>query len=100
MIDREGWRKIGARLRLNVRQNLLGEQIPKRPMVLYSHKCFDMNTDDNYPLGFQTPRATQKPAVLGNSDSFLDLIRDKDDPEELRDYISLMPSNCATFLPS
>ncbi|OHF02037.1 hypothetical protein CORC01_02616 [Colletotrichum orchidophilum] len=91
LLDREGWRKLGARLRLNS-HNKLEYHVPeqydlKRPSVAYSHKKYNCSIEE-HPLASRLPKATSRPAVAGTPpEEFQELMRRPDGPRSLQDYI-------------
>ncbi|KAG7046645.1 ankyrin-2 ankyrin [Colletotrichum scovillei] len=91
LLGREGWRKLGARLRLNS-QKKLEYHVPQlynseRPAIAYSHQTHDCSIKHN-PLASQLPKATSRPAVIGTPpEKFQDLMRRSDGPKSMQDYI-------------
>ncbi|KAI0816712.1 hypothetical protein GGR55DRAFT_250962 [Xylaria sp. FL0064] len=90
LFSREDWRKLGARIRLN-EKGKLDCHIPKkfdekrRPFG-FSHVKYDIEIG-KHPLASRLPRASSKPAVLGNPEDFRPLMRREDGPKCLEDYI-------------
>ncbi|KAK2037423.1 hypothetical protein LZ31DRAFT_481325 [Colletotrichum somersetense] len=90
LVDRDGWRKVGGRLRLN-KEGKLEYHIPehfdeKRPAISYSHISYDMDINE-HSLASRLPRATQRPAVLADPSEFLGLAQRPDGPKVLNDYL-------------
>ncbi|KAK1673230.1 hypothetical protein BDP55DRAFT_556780 [Colletotrichum godetiae] len=91
LLGHEGWRKLGARLRLNS-QNKLEYHIPElydpeRPAIAYSHFEYG-HSIQNHPIASQLPKATSKPTVIGTPpERFQDLMRRPDGPKSMQDFI-------------
>ncbi|KAK1519533.1 uncharacterized protein CCOS01_11184 [Colletotrichum costaricense] len=91
LLGREGWRKLGARLRLNS-QKKLEYHVPElynseRPAIAYSHQTHDCSIKYD-PLASRLPKATSRPAVIGTPpEKFQDLMRRSDGPKSMQDYI-------------
>ncbi|KAF3765309.1 hypothetical protein M406DRAFT_289501 [Cryphonectria parasitica EP155] len=91
LVDLPGWRKMGARLRLN-KLGKLEYHVPerydeKRPGIGYSHVSYDISINE-HPLASRIPRATEKPTVAADPNEFLDLARSEDGPRFFEDYIT------------
>ncbi|KAF9873177.1 lysR family regulatory protein [Colletotrichum karsti] len=90
LLERKGWRKLGARLRLNsqgkLEYHVPEDYSPKRPAIVYTHVKHDVNIEDD-PLASKLPKATSKPAIVGDSKDFEELMRRPDGPKSLDDYI-------------
>ncbi|KXH36172.1 ankyrin-2 ankyrin [Colletotrichum simmondsii] len=92
LLGREGWRKLGARLRLNQSQKKLEYHVPElynseRPAIAYSHQRHDCSIKHD-PLASRLPKATSRPAVIGTPpEKFQDLMRRSDGPKSMQDYI-------------
>ncbi|TVY41307.1 Transcriptional regulator [Lachnellula subtilissima] len=85
------WRKLGARLRLND-AGKLEYHIPasfdaQRPAFRYSHMTYETSISE-HPLASKLPKPTSRPAVLNNTDEFQSLLRLKDGPTKLEDYLN------------
>ncbi|WYZ36908.1 hypothetical protein EsH8_II_000414 [Colletotrichum jinshuiense] len=91
LLERDGWRKLGARLRLNVDKRLEyhipAEYGPKRPAVAYSHSKYDINIEE-HPLASRLPKPSSKPAIVGDPTEFLEFTHIPGGPTSLDDYIS------------
>ncbi|TLD09684.1 hypothetical protein PspLS_11387 [Pyricularia sp. CBS 133598] len=65
LIRRDGWRKMGGRLRLNsmgrLESHIPADFTSSRPAVRLSHTAFDMAIDE-HPMACRLPRATGKQA--------------------------------------
>lgn len=104
LLSREdGWRRLGARLRLNEEHpDKLEYHVPasfdrdRRPAVAYHHQRFDTSIHE-HPVAAALPpfaeAASQTGAddvpqpVPGNPDDFLNLMRKDGDPTTLEDYL-------------
>ncbi|KAH9228049.1 hypothetical protein K456DRAFT_1774996 [Colletotrichum gloeosporioides 23] len=90
LLERDGWRKLGARLRLNANKKLEyhipTEYGPKRPAIAYSHVTFQVDIEE-HPLASRLPKASLKPAVVGDSTDFLEFSHAFNGPKSLDDYI-------------
>jgi hypothetical protein len=60
---------------------------PERPALTYSHVEYNTIIDD-HPLASRLPKASTKPAVVGDPDDFHDLMRPGDSPTKLSDYLN------------
>ncbi|KAK6001259.1 hypothetical protein QM012_002590 [Aureobasidium pullulans] len=91
LIDRDGgWRKLGARLRQND-QKALELHIPTRfdtsqPAVAFQHEIISSSITE-HPLASRLPSASQKPELVACASDFVPLMRSKDDPASLQDYV-------------
>ncbi|KAI0164004.1 hypothetical protein GGR57DRAFT_498096 [Xylariaceae sp. FL1272] len=90
LLSRDDWRKLGARLRLN-ENGKLDYHIPesfdeKRPAFAFSRVVHDVEIG-NHPLASRLPKASAKPAVLGDPEEFKSLMRRKDGPTCIEDYL-------------
>ncbi|KAF2651410.1 hypothetical protein K491DRAFT_696469 [Lophiostoma macrostomum CBS 122681] len=88
---REGWWKLGARLRQS-RSETLEYHIPssfsaERPSLAYSHIKHDMPAAE-HPQAARIPRASKIPSVVGNPDDLPGLMRPEGGPLKLGDYIN------------
>ncbi|ORY69093.1 uncharacterized protein BCR38DRAFT_482563 [Pseudomassariella vexata] len=91
LLDRQDWRKLGARLRRNQENGKLDYHIPakyddRRPAISYSHIEYAINIAE-HPLASRLPKPTTKPAVVGDPDEFHDLSRRANAPKALGDYL-------------
>lgn len=64
LLEKPGWRKLGARLRLNTSNDKLEYHIPaqytkERPPVNFTHAIYDSKLKD-HPLGCQIPTANER----------------------------------------
>ncbi|KAI1632585.1 hypothetical protein F4809DRAFT_656142 [Biscogniauxia mediterranea] len=96
LLEREGWRKLGARLRRNEDWKL-DYHIPAhydrstRPAVAFSHVRYEVAIGE-HPLASRLPRAgdglpSSRPAVACDPDAFASLMRRADGPASLADYL-------------
>ncbi|KAK5637453.1 hypothetical protein RRF57_013168 [Xylaria bambusicola] len=90
LLSRDDWRKLGARIRLNEKGKLdchIPEKFDQqRPAVAFSHVKYDMEIG-KHPLASRLPRASSKPAAVGDPEEFRPLMRREDGPKCLDDYI-------------
>ncbi|KAF1362274.1 hypothetical protein EJ07DRAFT_107465 [Lizonia empirigonia] len=91
LLDRPGWRKIGARLRLNNATGRLEYHIPesydqKRPIVNWSHVTHNMSIMD-HPLASKLPRPTDRPAVVADPHEFDELTISDNAPKTVSEYL-------------
>ncbi|KAH0019772.1 hypothetical protein KCU78_g6677, partial [Aureobasidium melanogenum] len=91
LIDRDGgWRKLGARLRLND-QKVLEFHIPtqfdaNQPAIAFHHEIIASSINE-HPLASRLPSPSQKPELVACASDFIPLMRSKGDPEFLQDYL-------------
>ncbi|KAF2470369.1 uncharacterized protein BDR25DRAFT_34308 [Lindgomyces ingoldianus] len=90
LLERPGWRKLGARMRLN-EQDKLEYHIPKRytpsrPAINFTHASHSTSISD-HPLASQIPHATSSLSVSGNIERFRDILTPPDQPSKLEDWI-------------
>ncbi|KAH8838837.1 hypothetical protein MCOR11_001913 [Pyricularia oryzae] len=92
LIRRDGWRKIGGRLRLNsmgrLESHIPAEFTNSRPAVRFLHTVFDLAIDE-HPLACKLPRATGEHASAhpGTSELIDLLYPDDHRPTCLEDYV-------------
>ncbi|TVY47294.1 Transcriptional regulator [Lachnellula occidentalis] len=91
LMDIGDWRKLGARLRLND-YGKLEYHIPasfdaQRTAFRYSHMKYETSISE-HPLASKLPKPTSRPAVLNSTDEFQSLVRRKDGPTKLEDYLN------------
>ncbi|KAL8791123.1 MAG: hypothetical protein Q9195_006067 [Heterodermia aff. obscurata] len=91
LLERVGWRKLGARLRLNDKGNL-EYQVPvifnnQRPPIIFHHVPYSISIDE-HSLASRLPKASTSPQIVARGDDFVSLMRRSGDPECLDDYIS------------
>lgn len=91
LVHKDGWWKLGARLKKNKNGNLEyhipGEFTADRPAITYSHVHYDMSST-SHPLASRLPKASSHPSVVGDPDDFHDLMLPTGAPKKLNDYIS------------
>ncbi|KAI0595610.1 hypothetical protein F4775DRAFT_604863 [Biscogniauxia sp. FL1348] len=94
LLEREGWRKLGARLRRNDNWKL-DYHIPAhydretRPAIAFSHVRYEVAIAE-HPLASRLPRAdglSSRPAVMCDPDEFMELMRRAEGPTSLADYL-------------
>ncbi|KAI0539496.1 hypothetical protein GGR58DRAFT_234925 [Xylaria digitata] len=90
LFSRDDWRKLGARIRLNEKGKLdchTPEKFDeKRRAFGFSHVKYDVEIG-KHPLASRLPRASSRPAVLGDPEAFKSLMRREDGPKCIDDYI-------------
>ncbi|TVY83701.1 Transcriptional regulator sdnM [Lachnellula suecica] len=91
LVRRDGWRKLGARMRRTAKGEL-EYRIPNefsqdRPALSYSHVAHDMNAAD-HPIASRIPRPSTRPACVGDPDELRGLFQREGDPVKLEDYLN------------
>ncbi|KAK2756194.1 hypothetical protein FQN54_005602 [Arachnomyces sp. PD_36] len=90
LLEMEGWRKLGGRLRTNSKGKLVihvPEKFTKdRPAVGYSHVSFNSSIGA-HPLASQLPKVTEGPSIQIGSDKFSSLGMRKGAPSKLDDFL-------------
>ncbi|KAF2179167.1 hypothetical protein K469DRAFT_741698 [Zopfia rhizophila CBS 207.26] len=91
LVHKDGWWKLGARLRRN-KNGELEYHIPaafttERSALAYSHIEYNVDAAD-HPLASRLPKASTKPAIVGDPDEFHDHMRPAGSPMKLNDYIN------------
>ncbi|KAH8894542.1 hypothetical protein GQ53DRAFT_643335 [Thozetella sp. PMI_491] len=91
LVRRDGWCKLGARLRRNKKGNL-EYHIPQaysldRPALAYTHVQHPILTAD-HPLASAIPLPSTRPAVVCHPDDFHELMKPPGAPLKLEDYIN------------
>ena len=90
LIRKDGWWKLGARLRQNkagdLEYHVPAEFTKERPALAYSHVVHETAMAE-HPLASRLPRASTKPAIVGDPDDFLELMRPAGSPMKLGDYL-------------
>ncbi|KAF2158980.1 hypothetical protein M409DRAFT_30514 [Zasmidium cellare ATCC 36951] len=91
LLARDGWRKLGARLRLNkaghLEYHVLIETDDQRRVLRFHHEKYEMAIAQ-HPLASRLPKASSQPEIVGRAEDFLSLMRQPHDPEKLADYLS------------
>ncbi|KAH8178379.1 transferase family protein [Sarocladium implicatum] len=86
----KGWEKLGARLRKNengeLEYHIPVEFTADRPAVFFSHEQHDQ-TIASHPLGSRIPRASYRPAIVGNPREFEAFMLRDGAPRNLDDYL-------------
>ncbi|KAH8889124.1 hypothetical protein GQ53DRAFT_723912 [Thozetella sp. PMI_491] len=90
LVAREGWQKLGARMRRNGKGDL-EYHIPAaftldRPGVAFTHIQHAVAIAD-HPLASRLPKPTNHLAVVGNPDEFTELAMGPGTPSKLSDYL-------------
>ncbi|RDA92714.1 hypothetical protein CP533_1402, partial [Ophiocordyceps camponoti-saundersi (nom. inval.)] len=91
VVKREGWRRLGARLRRN-ENGQLEYHVPAsfnqhRPAIKFSHIDYGTMDMKDHPVASRLPKASSQVAALANPDEFQVLSRNVDSPRSLQDYI-------------
>ncbi|KAF2964405.1 hypothetical protein GQX73_g9178 [Xylaria multiplex] len=90
LLSRDDWRKLGARIRLNEKGKLdchIPEKFDEQRRAFgFSHVKYDVDIG-KHPLASRLPRASSRPAVLGDPEVFKSLMRREDGPKCIDDYI-------------
>ncbi|ORY11968.1 hypothetical protein BCR34DRAFT_537431 [Clohesyomyces aquaticus] len=90
LLERPGWRKLGARLRLNEHKKLEyhvpQKYSPARPAVQYTHASHHIPISE-HPLGSKMPKATSKLSISGALEPFRELFWPQSKPLKLADWL-------------
>lgn len=78
LLERVGWRKLGARLRLNDKGNL-EYHVPaifndQRPPIIFHHVPYSISIDE-HSLASRLPKASISPQIVARGDDFVSLMR-------------------------
>ncbi|RSL73751.1 hypothetical protein CEP54_000117 [Fusarium duplospermum] len=93
LVDREGYRKLGGRLRRNaqggVEYHVPAEFSSSRPAVAFSHTHHDVNAGD-HPVASKIPKPQNLtgPAIVGDPEDLSDLTRPSGATLSLEDYLT------------
>ncbi|CAM1502610.1 Fc.00g073860.m01.CDS01 [Cosmosporella sp. VM-42] len=91
LVKREGWHKLGARLRRNSKGQLeyhIPEEFTKdRPAISYTHVEHNMKKSD-HAIASRLPHPSSRPAVVADPDEFQPLFRCEGGPTKLDDYVN------------
>ncbi|KAI1322613.1 hypothetical protein F5Y16DRAFT_385930 [Xylariaceae sp. FL0255] len=88
---RDGWRKLGGRVRLN-RNGTLELHVPtvfseSRRAIAFTHVSHDMAKAD-HPVASRLPKPIHdRPAIVGDPDDYLELARGPGCPSGINDYL-------------
>ncbi|KAK7964025.1 hypothetical protein PG988_010999 [Apiospora saccharicola] len=91
LVSRDGWCKLGARLKRNEKGKLV-YHVPakfdeKTPAITFSHALYDMDVEEHH-LGCKIPaHQPDKPSVMADPSVFDSLARRADAPKGLEDFI-------------
>ncbi|KAI0125636.1 hypothetical protein BJ170DRAFT_684896 [Xylariales sp. AK1849] len=90
LAGRDGWEKIGARLRRTAKGEL-EYHVPaaftkERPAIVYSHVTHDLPSTD-HPVASRLPRQTTRPQTVCDPDEFRSLFHREGAPTELNHYL-------------
>ncbi|KAF8848132.1 hypothetical protein BDZ45DRAFT_754153 [Acephala macrosclerotiorum] len=90
LAQRDGWRKLGARMRRNAKGELEyhvpAEFTEDRPALAYSHIRHEMDAKDN-PAASRLPKPSTQPSIVGDPDEFRSLFQPETGPVKLDDYL-------------
>ncbi|RSM15439.1 hypothetical protein CDV31_005032 [Fusarium ambrosium] len=93
LVDREGYRKLGGRLRRNaqggVEYHVPAEFSSSRPAVAFSHTHHDVDAGD-HPVASKIPKPQNLtgPAIVGDPEDLSDLTRPNGATLSLEDYLT------------
>ncbi|KUJ12620.1 uncharacterized protein LY89DRAFT_757174 [Mollisia scopiformis] len=87
---KDGWRKLGARLRSNAKGQL-EYHVPvkfsaERQVLAYSHATHNINAAD-HPIAAHLPKPSPRPATVCDPDEFRSLFQRDGAPSKLDDYL-------------
>ncbi|KAL7624935.1 hypothetical protein AAE478_004149 [Parahypoxylon ruwenzoriense] len=90
LAHREGYRKLGARLRKS-NQGGFEHHIPaefneERPAIGYTHVVHDMISEE-HPMASRLPKPKEGPAVVSDPAELTDIFRGPDCPTKMDDYL-------------
>ncbi|KAH7401364.1 hypothetical protein BKA66DRAFT_406177 [Pyrenochaeta sp. MPI-SDFR-AT-0127] len=90
LLERPGWRKLGARLRLNesdkLEYHIPAQYTKDRPPINYTHESHDMSLSQ-HPIGAKFPRANGSLQVIGDLEPLRDITIPKNNTTVLADWI-------------
>ncbi|KAF4462971.1 hypothetical protein FALBO_10206 [Fusarium albosuccineum] len=92
LVRRDGWQKLGARLRRND-QGALEYHIPaefteNRPAINYTHVQHNTPAAD-HPIACQIPKPSTRPSIVGDPDQLSSLMHPEQSPKKLDDYVNV-----------
>ncbi|MCJ1270263.1 hypothetical protein MMC22_010159 [Lobaria immixta] len=90
LVNRDGWRKFGARLRRNSKGKL-EYHVPaqfddQRSPISYYHEPHQISITE-HSLASRLPKASSRPQFVGRGSDFIPLMRRPEDPQCLDDYL-------------
>ncbi|KAE8141621.1 hypothetical protein BDV38DRAFT_278975 [Aspergillus pseudotamarii] len=90
LLQLDGWRRLGARLRLNdngkLEYHVPVEYDAKRPGAEFTVASYSMGIDD-HPLGAKFPQASSQPALVGCPTELLPLCLGPHSPRQIEDWL-------------
>ncbi|KAF2869026.1 hypothetical protein BDV95DRAFT_110092 [Massariosphaeria phaeospora] len=90
LLEKPGWRKLGARMRLNeqgkLEYHVPAQFTPSRPAINLTRATHDMSISD-HAIGSQLPRPNGSLQVIRDSSKFVPLFCSPDRPRLLKHYI-------------
>ncbi|KAJ3494827.1 hypothetical protein NLG97_g3823 [Lecanicillium saksenae] len=104
LIEKDGWNKLGARLRRNKKTGSLEHHIPvqftrDRPAVRFHHARHDMAIK-NHHVASKFPTRTPEPAVMVDPNELQSLWQGPNSPTELRHYLERDEPQLGVFVAS
>ncbi|TFB01512.1 hypothetical protein CCMA1212_006195 [Trichoderma ghanense] len=91
LAQRDGWTRLGARLRKNAQGNLEyhvpSEFTEQRRALSYAHTIHGINAAD-HPVASKIPIPSSRPAVVCDPDDFRELLYPDGGPVSLADYLN------------
>ncbi|KAI1498319.1 hypothetical protein F5X99DRAFT_335160 [Biscogniauxia marginata] len=92
LAKRDGWRKLGARMRRTNTGGGLEYHIPteftdERTALTYSHINYSTSATE-HPISSRLPRPSTRPASVGDPDAFRELFLPPGGPVKLDDYLN------------
>ncbi|KAL7814937.1 hypothetical protein V8C44DRAFT_324877 [Trichoderma aethiopicum] len=91
LAQRDGWTRLGARMRKNAQGNLEyhvpSEFTEERRALSYAHRAHDMNAAD-HPIASRIPAPSPKPAIVCDPDDFRELLQPDGGPVNIDDYLN------------
>ncbi|KAL1994268.1 hypothetical protein VTN49DRAFT_2937 [Thermomyces lanuginosus] len=91
LLEMDGWRKLGARLRLNskgkLEYHLPATFTQDRPSFVYSFEHFGSSIAD-HPVGSRLPRAGDQPATFGDICDYNSLLEDPRLPRDYKEWVN------------
>ncbi|KAL1994267.1 hypothetical protein VTN49DRAFT_2936 [Thermomyces lanuginosus] len=92
LLEMDGWKTLGARLRMNskgkLEYHLPAMFTEDRPSFIYSFEHFGSSIAE-HPIGSRLPRGGNKPMIFGGADKYSALLGDPRIPLSYKDWINL-----------
>ncbi|KAE8414441.1 hypothetical protein BDV36DRAFT_311814 [Aspergillus pseudocaelatus] len=90
LLELDGWRRLGARLRLNdngkLEYHVPAQYDAKRPGTEFTVAGYSMGID-NHPLGAKFPQASSQPALVGCPTELMPLCLGPHSPRQIEDWL-------------